>query len=187
MTAEAIPFVKRNTDRGTATDTVPFRRVRVWLEEVRSAAGAIDRLRREVAALEQAQSEVVPWSTGGGSSSKTAHADPTAGAAIARTVALKSSLEDARAALARAEATILAFWSAMGALRSALGEEHAEVLKLYYLNRAPTWSAVAREIGVPASTVRYRRDRAMEWLESVCAETISRSRDRDLKSCAKSD
>ncbi len=178
--------MERPEPQGLPTDPVPFRRTRVWLEEVRHAAGAIDRLRREVAALEQAQSEVMPWSTGGGTSSRTAHADPTAGAALARMVALDSSLEDARAELARAEATILAFWSAMGALRSALGEEHAEVLELYYLKRVPTWSEVAREIGVPTSTARYRRDRAMEWLEAVCAETISRSRDWDLKSCAKS-
>jgi hypothetical protein len=145
---------------------VRWAHVRWWLELVRRAAAEIEPLHREVDALEDARDECMPWQAsgacGGGAGT---HSDPTATQAMGRIEDLEGRIADARERLRECVILVGACGEVLERMRCEVDESHAEVLELYYVDRASTWSDVAHEMGVSRRAVCRLRDEAYEWVD----------------------
>lgn len=139
---------------------------RDWLDMVRHASSRIEPLQRELMGLLYAKDDCVPWTTsaGGGGSANT-HSDPTASQAMGR-AGLDDEIEKVRAKRDSYIDLVGQCGTALGHVGRALGVECAQVLEIYYIDCAATWSEVAWEMGMPYSTVTRRRDSAIEWLDA---------------------
>ena len=136
-----------------------------WLEEVRYHAGRIEPLTREIAGIRQAYQDVLPWVTSGSGSGggTSTHSDPTATHAHARIDGLERLLADRQARLDESTGIVGTCLRLIAEMGAELGERHADVIETYYVDCAPTWSAVAWEVNVSRMEVwRLRRD-AYEW------------------------
>lgn len=136
------------------------------MERVRDAAGRVEGCRRELSALEYAMDEVTPWQPrahGGGA--RGASSDPTASLAHARIEGLGREIEAKRAELDGLVEVVGAGLAVIERVRHAVGARAADALELYYVDRSPTWSAVADELGVSLRTVQRDRDRALDWMD----------------------
>ena len=145
---------------------VRWPRPRWWLESARTAAGQIEQVYREIAYVTAERDEAVRWGAGGGSSSHgPMPSDPTAREAQRRVEGLEDALRTARETLADLQGVVGRCLAALDAMSRALSSRHAEALELYYVDRAPTWSDVASEMGIGRSTLFRLRDQAYAWLE----------------------
>lgn len=136
---------------------------RMWFNQVRKSASSIEGCRRELSALLDAREYVEPWSTGVGGS-KSLYSDPTASAAQARMDGLERAIDDARAELDAHVELVGKALSVIEGVRSEVGERQADVLELYYIDCAQTWSDVAFELRLSRDTVRLARDAALAWV-----------------------
>ena len=138
-----------------------------WLARVRLASSRIEGLCRELSVLEDARRDCLPWQTRGsathGSMGGT-HSDPTATEAQARIEGLDERIADVRAACDECERIVGDCLRMLDTMRCELGERHAEVLELYYVDRADTWSEVAWEMGISRMHVWRLRDVAYSWM-----------------------
>lgn len=153
---------------------VRWRRARSWLERVRAASSAIEPLVREIAALEEAMRTVQPWQSSGhdGGGTHGTHSDPTASQAERRMAELAEVIADRRRRLEAAQDVVGECGAMLDRMRSALGDRHADALELYYVDRAPTWSAVACEMGCGKTRVWQLRCEAYAWLEQHCRNLV---------------
>ncbi len=139
-----------------------------WLARVRLASSRIEGLRRELSVLEDARRNCLPWQTRGsatyGSMGGT-HSDPTASEAQARIEGLDERIADVRAACDECERIVGECLRMLDEMRHDLGERHADVIELYYVDRADTWSEVAWEMGRHRDTIRAWRNKAIEWID----------------------
>ena len=146
-----------------------------WLARVRLASSRIEGLRRELSVLEDARRDCLPWTTRGsathGSMGGT-HSDPTATEAQARIEGLDERIADVRAACDECERIVGDCLRMLDIMRHELGERHADVIELYYVDRADTWSEVAWEMGVSRRTVCRMRDEAFVWIDCVCPRFV---------------
>ena len=148
-----------------------------YMERVRDAAGRVERCRRELSALEYAMDEVTPWQPrahGGGA--RGASSDPTASLAQARIEGLSKEVESKRAELVGLVEVVGAGLAVIDRVRHAVSVRAADVLELYYVDCAATWSVVADELGVSRETVRQDRDKALDWIDGVGLETARQMR-----------
>lgn len=138
-----------------------------WLEQVRSCASKLDGMHRELSALMQARDECLPWQTKGSTlyaSMGGSHSDPTAADAQSRIDGLDEQISAMRAKVDHAETVVGECLRVLDAMRAQLGGLHADVLELYYIDLADTWSEVADEMGLSARHVRRVRDAALGWI-----------------------
>lgn len=147
---------------------------REWLALVRMACHDIEGARRALAALEEARETCTSWSPGGGGSHGLGtHSDPTASEAQRRILSLDAQIDEAEARVDELERLIGDGLRVIAAVRMAVGDGAADAIEVYYVDRAPTWSDVAHELGVTRETVRVWRDRALAWLDEVGVETAA--------------
>lgn len=144
------------------------------LMRVRAASAALEPATRELRALIDARDEVTPWQHGGGGSTRALHSDPTATSAQSRIDGLAPAIAEAEARIAALEATVADGLATIEGVRLALGSLCADVLELYYIDLADTWSEVARELGCPRSTACRARDRALAWYDRVGHDAAQR-------------
>ena len=143
---------------------------RDWLDMVREASSHIEELQRELSGLLDAKRDCVPWTTGsGGGGTAHTHSDPTASRAMGR-AGLDDEIATVRATLDRCVEIVGQCGAAISNVELALGVECAEVLEIYYVDCADTWTEVAWETGMSYSSVIRRRDSAIAWLDEhlVC-------------------
>lgn len=160
------------------TDTLPVdahgcEYVRDRLERVRSCSMALDSLHSELEALRYAEREVVPWTpcgSGSGPSTRT-HSDPTATVAASR-AGLADRIERLVACIEEAERVVGEGLRLIDMVRGGLGAAHADVLEIYYIDGAATWSEVAEELGVSRMQVWRLRNNAYEWIENARCYTL---------------
>ena len=154
---------------------VRWRDARAWLESVRAASARIEPITREIAALEAAREHVQPWSCSGSGSGggALAHSDPTAVEAERRMGELDALIGDARARLDEAADAAGECLAALGRMSAALTPAHSGALELYYVDRAPTWSDVAREMDIGRTRLWQLRDEAYPWIEANCRRFLS--------------
>jgi DNA-directed RNA polymerase specialized sigma subunit len=91
--------------------------------------------------------------------------DPTATQAINRMDGLSEQIERLTVAANERERIVGECLRMLDAMRRELGERYAVVLELYYVDRAPTWSDVAHEMGVSRRAVCRLRDEAYDWVD----------------------
>jgi hypothetical protein len=147
---------------------VRWAHVRWWLESVRRAASEIEPLQRELVALEDAKRDCLPWQIKGSTlyaSMGGTHSDPTASEAQARMDGLDEQIGRVRVRYNECERIVGNCLRMLDAMRRELGERYAVVLELYYVDRAPTWSDVAHEMGISRRAVCRLRDEAYEWVD----------------------
>ena len=154
---------------------VRWRRARAWLERVRAASSRIEPLVREIDALKDARTEMLPWQTGkgGGGSGVGAHSDPTATQAERRIEGLDELIADRQAKLDAQVRTVGDCGMALEAMAGRLGERHAKALELYYIDGADTWSEVAGELGISYSWLCRLRNEAYPWIEARYGRLLS--------------
>ena len=143
--------------------------VRAWLERVRRAAGRMEPLAREIDALRCARAQMLPWRAGGGGSggaSVGAHSDPTATEAERRMVSLDAEIADAQCRLDALTYVVGECGTVLDEMATRLGEKHARAFEWYYIDRMPTWSEVARELGVTRQRVWQLRVEAYAWIDA---------------------
>jgi hypothetical protein len=128
----------------------------------------VEPLRRELAGLLSARDEVLGWRVSGGGGSRPVHSDPTAAEAEGRIGELGALIRDAQARIDATEGIVGDALRVIERMRSRLGARHADAVELYYIDRAPTWSDVASEMGVSASTLYRLREQAYAWVEERC-------------------
>lgn len=146
---------------------VRWRRARAWLESVRYAALRIEPLVREIAAMQDAYEQMLPWqSQGAGSGSARTHSDPTASQALARSEGFEINVERKQARLDVLTQTVGDCGRVLMRLADALTDEHSLALELYYVDCAATWSDVAEELGRSRKWLWQLRDEAYGWIES---------------------
>ena len=141
---------------------------REWLEHVRECASVIDDLRRELSALEDAKRDCLPWQCKGSTlyaSMGGTHSDPTASEAQARMDGLDEQIGRVRIRYDECVRVVGECGEVLMRMAASLGDECAEVLEIFYIDCAATWSEVAWEMGMPYSTVIRRRDSAIAWLD----------------------
>ena len=142
---------------------------REWLELVRECAARIEPLHRELSALEDARRDCLPWQCKGSAmyaSMGGTHSDPTASEAQARIDGLDEQIGRVRAEYDECVGVVGECLRMLEAMRQELGERYAEVLELYYVDRADTWSEVAWEMGITYRHVQRLRDVAYEWIDA---------------------
>lgn len=143
------------------------------LELVRLRALSLDGLYRELGALSDAERDVLSWTTrGSGTSTSSGHgafSDPTATEAQARIEGLAGQIAATRAKIDDAERIVGEGLRLIAAVRESIGGQYADILEYYYIDGAPTWSAVAYEAGVHRNSVRLWRDIALAWIDANCA------------------
>ena len=142
--------------------------VRAWLDSVRRAASRIGPLARELDALRCARAQMLPWRAGGGGGggpAAGAHSDPTAREAEARIDSLDEAIADARRRLDALTDAVGACGSVLDEMAQSLGEGHARALEWYYIDRMPTWSEVAAELGVSYRWLCKLRNEAYAWID----------------------
>lgn len=93
------------------------------------------------------------------------HSDPTAREAQERMGSLDERIGRVRARCDECERVVGECLRVLSDMRRELGARHADVLELYYVDCAATWSEVAWEMGVSRSTVARLRDEAYAWIE----------------------
>ena len=145
---------------------------REWLELVRQAASEIEPLQRELTALEDARRDCLPWQTKSSmpyASMGGTHSDPTASEAQARIGGLDSQIMRIRSAYDECTSVVGECLAILGTMRRELDERYADVLELYYIDCADTWSDVANELGRHRDTIRAWRDEAIEWIDANSA------------------
>ncbi|MDO4539142.1 MAG: hypothetical protein Q4B54_13340, partial [Coriobacteriales bacterium] len=91
----------------------------------------------------------------------------TARDAERRMAELDSLIDAVEAQRAALEDTLAEeYGTALDCVRAEVGPRNAEALELYYLDPAPTWSDVAREMGMSYRHVCRLRSEAYEWLDA---------------------
>ena len=145
-----------------------MRDARAWLESVRRAVAGIEPAVRELSALEDARDETLPWKARGAAAGhgQGTHGDPTAEQAERRMSELGELIAKAQARLDGLQETVGVCLRMLDDMGRELGPNHVNVIELYYVNRAETWSEVAWELGLHRNTVRAIRDESYIWLES---------------------
>jgi hypothetical protein len=140
---------------------------REWLELVRAASGEIEPLKRELAGLMDAHDECVSWHTshGGGGPCVGTHSDPTASLAQARISELDAMVADVRAKLDERINLVGECGELLVRMGQELGQRYRDVLEIYYIDRADTWSEVAWEMDVTYRYVQMLRNVAYEWMD----------------------
>lgn len=137
-----------------------------WLEKVRRASSNIEPLVREIAALEDARDQMLPWRSGsGGHGGGAAHSDPTATEAERRMGDLDELIADRARRLDAMQGIVGDCGTMLGRMAECLGVIHAQAIELYYLDLADTWSEVAAEIGVSSRHLQRIRSDAYGWIE----------------------
>lgn len=147
---------------------VRWRRARSWLERVRVAAEGIEPLVREISALEDARSDMLPWRSrqhGAGSGHHGTHSDPTASEAERRMGELDVLIAERRSRLESLHSVVGECGDVLRDMGRALSERHARVIELYYIDCEQTWSDVAYELECDRSTVWRLRSDAYSWIE----------------------
>lgn len=146
---------------------------REWLETVRECASQLDGLHRELQALKDARRDCLPWQCKGSSmhgSMGGTHSDPTATEAQARIDGLDEQIATLTAKVEECESVVGGCLRTLDVMRRCLGKTCADVVELYYVDCADTWSEVAAELGLHRNTVRICRDAALDWLDGCdCA------------------
>ena len=145
---------------------------RDWLEHVRECASVIESLHRELSALEDARRDCLPWQTKGSTlyaSMGGTHSDPTASEAQARMDGLDEQIGRVRVRYDECVRVVGECGEVLDAMRRELGERYADVLELYYVDCADTWSEVSWEMGRHRDTVRAWRDDAVAWIDANSA------------------
>lgn len=143
-----------------------------WLEQVRIASGRIEWLTRELSALEDARAQCVPWRTKGSGVSVASgglHSDPTQSEAFARE-GLEERIEVTRHALDECQSIVGDCLRLLDSVSRHVSPRASLALEIYYIDRAATWSEVAREMGRARSSVGFLRDQALTWLNFVGIE-----------------
>lgn len=143
-----------------------------WLDRVRDASGRIEWLTRELAALEDARAKCVPWRTKGSGVSVASgglHSDPTQRDAFARE-GLEERIEVTRHALDECQSIVGDCLRLLDSVSRHVSQRASLALEIYYIDRAATWSEVAREMGCARSSVGFLRDQALTWLNFVGIE-----------------
>ena len=140
---------------------------REWLELVRAAAGEIEPLQRELSGLMAAHDQCVSWHTshGGGGPCVGTHSDPTASLAQARMSELDAMVADVRAKLDERINLVGECGELLMRMERELGRRYRDVLEIYYIDLADTWSEVACEMGITYRHVQRLRDVAYEWMD----------------------
>jgi len=140
---------------------------REWLELVRAAAGEIEPLQRELSGLMAAHDQCVSWHTshGGGGPCVGTHSDPTASLAQARMSELDAMVTDVRSKLGERINLVGECGELLIRMERELGRKYRDVLEIYYIDLADTWSEVACEMGVTYRHVQRLRDVAYEWMD----------------------
>lgn len=137
-----------------------------WWECVRRSARAIEPTLRELDALADADEECLSWyPSGGGSSARGGTSDPTADMALRRTHDLDRIIAETQARLDELEETVGDALRLLPMIAACVSARAAEVLELYYVDLADTWSEVADALGVSRETVRADRDAAIAWCD----------------------
>lgn len=103
------------------------------------------------------------------SSGHGAFSDPTATEAQARIEGLAGQIAATQAKIDDAERIVGEGLRLIAMVREAIGSQYASALELYYIDGAPTWSAVACEMGAHRNSVRLWRDIALAWIDANCA------------------
>ena len=140
---------------------------REWLELVRAAAGEIESLQRELSGLMAAHDQCVSWHTshGGGGPCVGTHSDPTASLAQARMSELDAMVADVRAKLDERINLVGECGELLMRMERELGRKYRDVIEIYYIDLADTWSEVACEMGITYRHVQRLRDVAYEWMD----------------------
>jgi hypothetical protein len=140
---------------------------REWLELVRVAAGEIEPLQRELSGLIAAHDQCVSWHTshGGGGSCVGTHSDPTASLAQARMSELDAMVADVKSKLDERINLVGECGELLMRMERELGRKYREVIEIYYIDLADTWSEVACEMGITYRHVQRLRDVAYEWMD----------------------
>jgi hypothetical protein len=141
---------------------------REWLELVRQAASEIEPLQRELAGLEDAKRDCLPWQTKGSTlyaSMGGTHSDPTASEAQARISELDAMVADVRTKLDERINLVGECGELLVRMGQELGQRYRDVLEIYYIDRADTWSEVAWEMDVTYRYVQMLRNVAYEWMD----------------------
>jgi DNA invertase Pin-like site-specific DNA recombinase len=141
---------------------------REWLELVRLAASEIEPFQRELAGLMAAKRDCLPWQTKGSTlyaSMGGTHSDPTASEAQARISELDAMVADVKSKLDERIRLVGECGELLMRLRREMGAVCKDVLEIYYIDRAGTWSEVAEELGISLRTVIRERDKAIEWMD----------------------
>ena len=162
-----------NLTRDTAPDIRPadeWPGACAWLERVRSAAARIEPLVREIAALRDANAEMLPWQTrsAGNGACVGAHSDPTASEAERRIQELGELIADRSRLLEAMQAVVGECGGVLADMAARLGPKHALALELYYVDLADTWSEVADEMGISYRWLCKLRNEAYSWIETHC-------------------
>ena len=140
-----------------------------YFECARLSARELREAVTELATLEEADEQCVPWHprSDSGAASPGAHGDPTAAAAEARIQDLGRMISARREAVAELRAVVRECQEVVAGIGAACGLRRSRVVSLYYVDLADTWSEVARELGVSLRTVYSDRDAAFEWLDAM--------------------
>ena len=140
---------------------------REWLELVRAAAGEIEPLKRELSGLMAAHDQCVSWHTshGGGGPCVGTHSDPTASLAQARMSELDAMVADVKSKLDERINLVGECGELLMRMERELGRRYRDVLEIYYIDLADTWSEVACEMGITYRHVQRLRDVAYEWMD----------------------
>ena len=93
------------------------------------------------------------------------HSDPTATLAQARISELDAMVADVQAKLNERIRLVGECGELLMRMERELGRRYRDVLEIYYIDRAGTWSEVAEELGISLRTVIRERDKAIEWLD----------------------
>jgi hypothetical protein len=145
---------------------------RDWLEMVRDCAGELDGMHQELLALIDARDACLPWQTKGSpvyGSMGGSCSNPTQAEALGRISGLDDQIALLTAKVNESERTVGDCLMMLDAMRCELGERYADVLELYYIDCADTWTEVALEMGRHRDTVRMWRDEAIAWIDANSA------------------
>ena len=140
---------------------------REYIDKVRSCASRLDALHRELRALEDARDQYQPWQAKGsaltGGVGGTC-SDPTMTEALSRIDGLYEQIKTIRAKVDEAECIVGECLRMLDEMRRDLGDRHADVIELYCIDCAGTWTEVALEMGVSRAHMYRLRDAALVWV-----------------------
>lgn len=141
-----------------------------YFARARVAAETLGPAVRSLAALREARDDVVPWvpTSYGGGSARGAYSDPTASMAERRMSSdIDGRVQTAQREVDALEETVGEMLRLLDAIRTDMGDRHALVMELYYVDLLPTWSEVAWELRCSLKTVQRIRDSVLDHVDSI--------------------
>lgn len=139
-----------------------------WLESVRKASAAVHPLMDELHALHEARDQCVTWRTTGGvpCGGSGTHSDPTVSMATARMGELDEMIDRVAGRLNLCLDVVGECGAILAEMGEELGRNYRDVLEVYYIDCASTWTEVSEELGISRQWVLHMRKVAYMWLSS---------------------